>query len=51
MYNITIEQRTSKKSGNSYNVLIIEFENGYKFETFLNNEQYFIIANILGKEN
>lgn len=47
MYSMSIEQRISNKTGNTYNVLVIKFENGYKYESFLNNEQYFIISNIL----
>lgn len=50
MYNITIDKRTSKKTGNAYNVLVIDFDNGYKYESFLNNEQFFIIDSILRKE-
>ncbi len=39
------EVRTSK-SGKPYNVLIVIFENGYQFETFLNNEQAFILKDV-----
>lgn len=40
------EKRLSKKSGKEYVVLVIEFENGYKLETFLTNEQNFILADV-----
>ena len=40
------EQRVSKKSGNSYEVIVFVFENGYKFESFLNNEQAFILHEV-----
>lgn len=39
------EIRTSK-TGKPYNVLIIHFENGYQFESFLNNEQAFILKDV-----
>lgn len=42
-----IEKRVSKKSGSMYSVLVITFKNGYKFETFLNNEQVYIIGSIV----
>lgn len=44
-HTITVEKRTSK-AGKEYYVLVITWENGYKFETFLNNEQSFIIMNV-----
>lgn len=37
-----IVEKTSK-AGKPYKVLLISFPNGYVFETFLNNEQSFII--------
>lgn len=37
--------RTSK-AGKSYCVLVIVFDNGYKLETFLTNEQQFILRDI-----
>lgn len=40
------ENRVSKKTGNAYQVIVIVFENGYHLETFLNNEQQYILANI-----
>lgn len=39
------EERTSKK-GNQYQVIVFEFENGYKMESFLNNEQQYILADV-----
>lgn len=39
---VSIEKRTSK-AGKDYHVLVVRFKNGYKFESFLNNDQYFII--------
>lgn len=40
------QKRVSTKSGNEYQVIIFEFENGYKLETFLNNEQQFILHEV-----
>lgn len=39
------EDRTSK-AGRAYTVLVILFDNGYQFETFLNNEQAFILRDV-----
>lgn len=39
------DNRTSK-AGKPYTVLVIVFENGYKLETFLNNEQNFILRDV-----
>ena len=39
------EERVSKK-GNSYQVIVFVFENGYKLESFLNNEQQYILADV-----
>lgn len=41
-----VMQRKSK-NGNEYKVLCVEFSNGYTFETFLNNEQAFIVGSII----
>ena len=38
------ENRVSKKSGNLYQVLVVVFPNGYKFESFLSAEQQFILS-------
>lgn len=43
--NVYREERTSKK-GNQYQVIVFEFENGYKMESFLNNEQQYILADV-----
>lgn len=40
------ETRKSNKSGKDYTVLVIVFENGYKLETFLTNEQQFILKDV-----
>lgn len=40
------EERFSKKSESTYQVLVIEFGNGYKLKTFLNNEQQYILKDI-----
>ena len=37
------ENRVSK-AGNLYQVLVVEFPNGYKFESYLNNEQQFVLV-------
>ena len=39
------EQRVSK-AGREYQVLVIVFENGYKLETFLTNEQQYVLADV-----
>lgn len=43
---VELETRTSSKTNRPYQVLVISFENGYKLEQFLNNEQKFIIESI-----
>lgn len=40
------QKRVSKKTGSEYEVLVIVFENDYKLEVFLNNEQQFILHSI-----
>lgn len=41
----TIEERVSKKEDHKhYFVLVQEFENGYKMESFLNSEKVFCIT-------
>ena len=39
------EERNSK-AGRKYQVLCIEFENGYTLEQFLSNEQQYILADV-----
>lgn len=43
---LDVVERESK-AGKPYYVLSLKFDSGYVFETFLNNEQYFIIAQLL----
>lgn len=43
--NVWRAERVSK-AGRTYQVLVIEFENGYKYETFLSNEQQYILADV-----
>lgn len=50
MYNITVEERVSKKTGNAYHVLVVAFKTGYKLELFINNEQFYILSTILTKK-
>ena len=38
------ENRVSKQ-GNAYQVLVLQFQNGYKMDVFLNNEQQYILSN------
>lgn len=38
------ENRVSSKSGKIYQVLIVIFPNGYRFESFLNNDQMFLTS-------
>lgn len=42
-----MEERISKKSGNKYVVLVLEFENGYSTDVFLSNEQKFILQSVV----
>lgn len=42
-----MEERISKKSGNKYVVLVLEFENGYQTDVFLSNEQKFILQSVV----
>lgn len=39
------EERVSKK-GNTYQVIVFVFENGYKLDSFLNNEQQYILVDV-----
>lgn len=39
------QERTSK-AGNQYQVIVIVFDNDYKLETFLNNEQQYILSDV-----
>lgn len=41
------ERRISQKKGTQYEVLVLCFENGYKMDVFLSNEQKFIIGNVV----
>lgn len=41
------ETRKSTKSGKDYTVLVLCFENGYKLDTFLTNEQNFILKDVV----
>lgn len=42
-----VERRLSKKSGSEYEVLVLEFENGFKMDVFMTNEQKFILSTIV----
>lgn len=39
-------EKKVSKNGNDYQVLVIVFENGYKLEHFLNNEQIYILNDV-----
>ena len=39
------EERVSK-AGKKYQVLCVVFENGYKYENFLSNEQVYILNDV-----
>lgn len=41
------EKRYSEKKGKYYEVLVLIFENNYKMEVFLSNEQQFIIGSVV----
>lgn len=41
---VYIETRHSTKSDKDYSVFVVEFKNGYKNESFLNNDQLFILG-------
>lgn len=47
---IRINDKVSSKSGNPYSTLEIIFDTGYKFETFLNNEQKMLIQMALERK-
>lgn len=42
----SIVEKTSK-AGKPYYMLSLRFNTGYVYETFLNNEQYFILSGLL----
>lgn len=42
-----VERRLSKKSGSEYEVLVLEFENGFKMDVFMTNEQKFILSSVV----
>lgn len=44
---LSIETRHSSKSDKDYDVLVVAFKNGYKYESFLKNEQSFILETLL----
>ena len=39
-------EKKVSKVGNEYQVLVLIFDNGYKLEQFLNNEQIYILSEI-----
>lgn len=43
--NVYRVERVSK-AGNTYQVLCVEFENGYVYENFLSNEQVYILHDV-----
>ena len=45
------EKRHSEKKGRDYEVLVLIFENGYKMDVFLSNEQQFIIGSVVPRVN
>lgn len=45
------ENRISQKKGTLYQVLVLCFENGYKMDVFLSNEQQYILANVVPLAN
>lgn len=47
---LTVKDCVSSK-GKPYSVLEIHFDNGYVFNTFLNNEQKFCIESALANNN
>lgn len=49
--NCYIEKRVSKKNNSVYSVLVLVFENGYKCDMFLNNEQIYILGQIVPSVN
>lgn len=40
------EMRVSQKSGKPYQVLVVLFPSGYRFEPFINNEQSFCMSDV-----
>lgn len=45
------ERRVSAKKGTTYEVLVLNFDNGYKLDTFLTNEQLFILKDVVPCSN
>lgn len=39
-------QERISKAGNPYQVIVVVFDNDYKLESFLNNEQQYILAGV-----
>ena len=47
---VKIVTGVSKKTGNPYDYISIEFNGGYSIPVFLNNDQMYIVKNIACKE-
>lgn len=43
---VNLEERVSKKTGEKYEVLIIEFPNGYKKQVFLEYAEIFMLKQL-----
>lgn len=41
-----IDERISKKGNVPYSVLVLEMKSGYKYESFLNNDQLYILGSL-----
>lgn len=47
---IKLVERVSKKTGNTYTALEIEFENGYKKLVFLDNAETYMLSGLSTKK-
>lgn len=44
---VRIEDRVSSKTNKPYCMLVVEFKNAYTIETFLNNDQLYILNGLV----
>lgn len=49
--NIEFEKRKSNKTGGDYHVVVIEFPNGYRFESFVNSDRMYCIKSAIQFSN
>lgn len=44
--NVSLVRKRSSRTGNEYTQFEVEFTSGYKYSTFLNSEQLYILSNL-----